>query len=390
MKKLLVTLAVLFGSTVLVGRADIAQAVYRGNIVVSDDFSSLTPSTIEAEVGDQINISNASGVPVYIGGGQGDTGLLTAGLGGPQCSGANNCNASPNYSPYIASTGTVTLRKGGATLTLTIVPPGGGGGGGPTVTFDLQGGTCFGKSEWTGGSWFGALPDRSHCAKPGFGLVGWTWNPSQTGDADIVTWNTDRSGTLYAVWRPAPGAPGALSVLANFLCGPCTSAVLSWEPSPTAGVSYEVSVLGPSATNRYSTFATTMKLWDLEPGSTYRVQVQAVKDGVRSEVTTSGPKSNVVELTLNGSITIGGERCSVVRAKSRVCVRGATIGFAPGTTLVPYVKTPGRPFTQSTDRPVIQSDGSFQWVRTTSRKVDVYFTDSAGNVVSNRITIAAA
>jgi len=56
MKKLLVTLAVLFGSTVLVGRADVVQATSSFMIVVngSGTVSSLSPSSICLEANDAV------------------------------------------------------------------------------------------------------------------------------------------------------------------------------------------------------------------------------------------------------------------------------------------------------------------------------------------------
>jgi len=264
------------------------------------------------------------------------------------------------------------------------------------VTFDPAGGSCDGKSEPWVQKFKGSydVPGRDDCAKAGFGLVGWTRDVSKTSDADLLTSVVARSVTLYAVWRPVPKAPGAVSSVVNLLCGPCSKAALSWEPSPTEGATYEVVVKGPSGTVTYAATETKIDLVNLVPGATYRVHVHAVKDRVRSDDGASGTQSSTTEFTLSAAsikaIAIVGER-GTVSGRSGIIVDGFVTGIEPGKTVIPYVRFPGQTeYAPGSARPVIQADGSFEWSRNTGKKAYVYFTDSDGNVVSNRIIIPAA
>ena len=92
------------------------------------------------------------------------------------------------------------------------------------------------------------------------------------------------------------------------------------------------------------------------------------------------------------SITITGER-TTVSGEPGIIVNGTTTGFKKGDTVVPYFRFPGETtYTESTARPEIAADGSFEWQRKTSEKFYVYvtyYTDGVAKVQSNRIIIEA-
>ena len=92
------------------------------------------------------------------------------------------------------------------------------------------------------------------------------------------------------------------------------------------------------------------------------------------------------------SITITGSR-TTVSGKPGIIVNGTTTGFKKGDTVVPYFRFPGETtYTESTARPEIAADGSFEWQRKTSKKFYVYvtyYTDGVAKVQSNRIIIEA-
>lgn len=124
-----------------------------------------------------------------------------------------------------------------------------------TVTLDPAGGTCVDGSprtqQWTSafrGTRF--LPGPDDCARPGHVLVGWadTTSPTVIRSLPLVVDPSDgsrrflvnQSLQLVAVWQAVPVSVQItdLLVLANFLCGPCTTAWLVYTQPPTVtGVS---------------------------------------------------------------------------------------------------------------------------------------------------------
>ena len=92
------------------------------------------------------------------------------------------------------------------------------------------------------------------------------------------------------------------------------------------------------------------------------------------------------------SITITGSR-TTVSGKPGIIVNGTTTGFKKGDTVVPYFRFPGETtYTESTARPEIAADGSFEWQRKTGKKIYVYVTydtDAGDKVQSNRVIIDA-
>ena len=92
------------------------------------------------------------------------------------------------------------------------------------------------------------------------------------------------------------------------------------------------------------------------------------------------------------SITITGSR-TTVSGEPGIIVNGTTTGFKKGGPVVPYFRFPGETtYTESTARPEIAADGSFEWQRKTSEKFYVYvtyYTDGVAKVQSNRIIIEA-
>ena len=92
------------------------------------------------------------------------------------------------------------------------------------------------------------------------------------------------------------------------------------------------------------------------------------------------------------SITITGSR-TTVSGKPGIIVNGTTTGFKKGDTVEPYFRFPGETtYTESTARPEIAADGSFEWQRKTGKKIYVYVTydtDAGDKVQSNRVIIDA-
>lgn len=95
-------------------------------------------------------------------------------------------------------------------------------------------------------------------------------------------------------------------------------------------------------------------------------------------------------ITANQSIEISGSRGSV-SGKPGVIIEGSVAGIRAGSTVIPYIRFPGQTsYTQGTARPEISAAGTFTYARKTGKKTYIYFTNANGDVVSNRVIIAAA
>ena len=408
MKKLLVTLAVLFGSTVLVGRADIANAANLGNVAASGTIGSLAtlnPTVINGLVGDTFFLQNViagagAKEDVRIGSDGGDTGLVS--VGGADCTSLNVCQALSNQQQVnvtIKQLGTVTVVgvTSGVKVVLTIGAGGGGGaaggGGGPATvvkgSFDPNGGECVfdGQKKTSTHDFFSIgflyAPGAAECARPGYVFADWMIkgsSPSVSAGLPVLVHEPDKvrrhfvaqSGNYVAKWSPA--------VTFNMAGGTCT-------------------ILGESRSGTYSVAVDSQG--QTTPGTFLRVPAPEacsrvgyefagwIGDGARANSGEILFASSIVTAKWQPTIVIVGER-TTVSGKPGICVSGRTTGIAAGDTVVAYVRFPGGEYTQGSARPVVGADGSFEWCRKTGKKSYVYFTNSDGSVTSNRIIISPA
>lgn len=417
MKKILAPLAVLFCSVAVAVQTDVAHAANIGFIDVNGvgTMTSLSPLVLYGEVGDRFvvrnNITGAMAPVVDVGTGPGDTGGVSAGQPPQQqaCSPLGQqatCNVPPSgFNIYtVTQLGTISVKEGSnSVLSFEVIAP-------PAVVYipfftaslDPNGGSCTiggeaRTTQFTVSGFAVRFPNSDVCRRRGYELYSWQ---SATGDSlpdDLVVAN----GTFRAVWRRTaqPAPPGVATALVNYLCGPCSSVALWWEPSATPGATYEVVVKtgNSSVVNTVSSApapgsSSPFMLRDLVPGQSYTVEIFAVLEGASSETGARFGSDRASSFTLSAvpriAIDISGER-GTVAGKSGVIVNGLASGFVPGDTVVPYVRFPGQEYVQGSARPVIQADGSFEWQRKTGKKTYVYFTSADGTVTSNRIIIAA-
>ncbi|MEY3340356.1 MAG: hypothetical protein RLZZ269_267, partial [Actinomycetota bacterium] len=212
-----------------------------------------------------------------------------------------------------------------------------------------------------------------------------------------------QSGFYVVNWEPTitVEAPPSVSHLANYLCGPCSAIVALWTASPTPGVTYEVVLSTVSGDGSASilqrilvdearsaeALQSGVMFSNLTPGGTYVVDVYAIKDGVRSAKRASSPVTLSDQKTK--SITIVCER-TTVSGKPGVRCEGYATGLADGSTVVPFLRFPGESsYTRGSARPIVASDGTFEWSRKTGKKAYVYFTTEDGTVQSNRAIVGA-
>ena len=405
MKKLLVTLAVLFGSTVLVGRADIAQAVNLGTALVANGvgntLSTLSTTTLNGEVGDIFTAQNVSGESIQFGSGPGDTGEVSHQGGLPRCDfTGGNCRLTNNslYTFRIVRLGTITVLGGtsGTRLTLTIGSGGGGGATGPAPvvkgSFDPNGGECvFDGQKKTSQHDFFAIgyvyaPGEAECSRPGYVFSDWLVkgsSPSTSAGLPVLVHEPDeftkvkrhfvaKAGDYVAKWSPA--------VTFNMAGGTCT-------------------ILGESRSGTYSVAVDSQG--QTTPGTFLRVPAPEacsrvgyefagwIGDGARANSGEILFASSIVTAKWQPTMIIVGER-TTVSGKPGICVSGRTTGIAAGDTVVAYVRFPGGDYAQGSARPVVGADGSFEWCRKTGKKSYVFFTNSDGSVTSNRIIISPA
>ena len=176
--------------------------------------------------------------------------------------------------------------------------------------------------------------------------------------------------------------------------------VAKWSPAVTFNMAGGTcTILGESRSGTYSVAVDSQG--QTTPGTFLRVPAPEACSRVGYEFAGwigDGAKANSGEILFASSIVtakwqptivIVGER-TTVSGSSGICVYGKT-GFATGTTVVGNVRFYGdRNTFEGSARPMVGADGSFEWCRKTVRTTYVYFTDSTGYVVSNRIIIPAA
>ena len=403
MKKLLVTLAVLFGSTVLVSRADVASAANLGNVAASGTIGSLAtlnPTVINGAVGDTFSLQNViagagAKEDVRIGSDGGDTGLVS--VGGADCTSLNVCQALSNQQQVnvtIKQLGTVTVVgvTSGVKVVLTIGAGGGGGaaggGGGPATvvkgSFDPNGGECVfdGQKKTSTHDFFfvGFLyaPGAAECARPGYVFADWMIkgsSPSVSAGLPVLVHEPDKvmrhfvaqSGNYVAKWSPA--------VTFNMAGGTCT-------------------ILGESRSGTYSVAVDSQG--QTTPGTFLRVPPPEACSRVGYEFAGwigDGARANFGEILFASSIVTARWQPTIVITQSGRDGRGVSVaGFAPGfgegSELTVWVKFPGvSTYTRSSTTLRVGVDGSFSWSRETKKKVSVYFTNSDASVKSNVVTI---
>ena len=206
----------------IVGVAPTASAAASPSSVTvggsNSEPTTLTSSTIEAEVGDTFILLNGTA---------GSTGFFVRnGSGGVSSAGAN-CGTStscqvllnvPSITLTVTAIGTLEVRANGtsAAATLTITDASRGVSTDPaqvypTATIDANGGTCTGTAQWikapgqnaSGGTLI--APSASSCTRTNYSLRGWALSATATTSAFAASSTVpigDESFTLYAVWSP--------------------------------------------------------------------------------------------------------------------------------------------------------------------------------------------
>lgn len=147
------------------------------------------------------------------------------------------------------------------------------------ITLDTNGGTCTRPttSVFIG---YGYLPGSSDCSRPGFTFGGWanSTTPTVVRSFPLLTDPSDgqrryfvaESVDLIASWNELPDPITDLTVFANFLCGPCTTAWLLFTTPPDA-TDVEVTVnASPVTCAQKGTFfdLALCEITGLAPGST--------------------------------------------------------------------------------------------------------------------------
>lgn len=442
MKKFLVASIVIASSLSIGGVSSPVHAADAGTVAVQgavDEMTGLSPSVIEANVGDTITVANeitgAMPAPVDVGS-DASPGEGRLSVGSSNCwpfQAEATCNVAPGATTTytVVELGFIKVEDSSSNLlTFEIVAPNSHRARPKqTVTLDPAGGVCSGHSEpWTE-SFRGSLdlPTKDDCSRVGYEFLGWGRASDICSSVDLedclLTSKVSRSGDLMAAWREVspPEPPGLASGLVNFLCGPCDRAAIWWEPSPSAGVTYQIVVSTGDPRTISSTYNVTQPatalapftLSSLVPNVRYTIELFAVRAGVRSpgaffnpitsefasssedQVSSVAPiPTQEASFTLrdapeNRTIQIACERTTVSGKPGVVC-QGSTTGFATGDKLIPMVRFPGQvEYTASSARPVVDAVGDFYWQRKTGKKVYVYFVSEDGKTKSGRLIIPA-
>jgi len=119
-----------------------------------------------------------------------------------------------------------------------------------TYSFNPAGGSCFGSNTPWSVTKRGSitLPRADECSRPGYVLLGWTRDPSQTASEHLLKTVAARSGRLTAVWGAVPPPPVSISSFPDAACIDC--AVVAWQ-MPTSDIpvmQFEVTIDGVAAT----------------------------------------------------------------------------------------------------------------------------------------------
>ena len=400
MKKLLVAVTVV-GSVLALSSSAQAVSPAATNINCLAGVNQSSSLTVTGQVGETFTITNSDGV-VFC------WMLGLAGVATPGGAGYNCCAFGDAISPSgtvtftILGSGTFTVNgSGGIVLTVTVTVGAGGGGGGPATvvkgSLDPDGGTC----TWNGQPLtkkteffvvgFTYAPGPSECVKNGYALTGWREGngpslPSLIDPADDTRrYFMAQTGNYVAIWKLVPDAPEFASASSVKPCGPCRIDV-SWSSVTLSNVSYEVELWnGDTLLQTVTSSAITTTFSGVAAEKDYTIRLYSVLDGVRS----AGPAVTGASTVTAKSITIVCER-TTVSGKPGVRCEGNATGLADGSTVVPFFRFPGESsYTRGSARPIVASDGTFEWSRKTGKKIYVYFTTDDETVQSNRAIVPA-
>lgn len=157
-----------------------------------------------------------------------------------------------------------------------------------TMSLDPKGGRCLDNGSQDAiwripFSGFARIPGPTLCTRSGFEFMGWasTTNPTKVLELDIVIdratgasrFLLESRTDLVAVWRALSDLPDPitdLTVFANFLCGPCTTAWLLFT-TPSDATDFAVAVNGTvsSCAQKGTFFGLSLcELTRLTPGPT--------------------------------------------------------------------------------------------------------------------------
>ena len=261
-----------------------------------------------------------------------------------------------------------------------------------------------------------AAAAQAPCTPPGHTLNGW----SLTGAGPVTLVKgaalpasfTGTSQTLYAKWEPdrfdlsvqttvqtgsfinnysAQNSNDVVRICAGVSQLVTFTATKNGVAAAGQVIDVEIARTGASSTTQKLTTDDSGRVqvnFKLDPNYTPQLVVGSFANQVASLIFVERDSLQCV----TRSITITGSR-TTVSGKPGIIVNGTTTGFKKGDTVVPYFRFPGETtYTESTARPEIAADGSFEWQRKTSEKFYVYvtyYTDGVAKEQSNRIIIEA-
>ena len=397
----------------LVGVSPSAHAVATpGTVVVGQSGSdtTLTASTVQAEIGDTFIMQNNVGESrdFYV---QNLTGSVSAGL--TNCSSGTSCLVADGGSITLTVTafGTLNVKANGkntVTLTVSRVSSSGTGGGGRenlvnrsyTATVNANGGSCTGTTSWqridNDFAFPGVftLPSANNCTRPNYTLAGWalTANATTVRFAPLSPYVMGNSNvTLYAVWRP-----NGVEVVYDANVGLDTQCIAGGTNLTTAAERRSVAavVAVGSATSTAAPCSPTglaLSGWALTgDGASAAAPGAALPASITSgtSVTLYAKWSVPVQRTI---VIVGDRGLESGSAGGVIFVEGTTTGFAVGDPVVPFFRSPGQTeYLAGSSRPKIDLQGGFTWKRNTGKKTFVYFTSEDGSVKSNTAFIPAS
>ena len=397
----------------LVGVSPSAHAVATpGTVVVGQSGSdtTLTASTVQAEIGDTFIMQNNVGESrdFYV---QNLTGSVSAGL--TNCSSGTSCLVADGGSITLTVTafGTLNVKANGkntVTLTVSRVSSSGTGGGGRenlvnrsyTATVNANGGSCTGTTSWqridNDFAFPGVftLPSANNCTRPNYTLAGWalTANATTVRFAPLTPYLMGNSNvTLYAVWRP-----NGVEVVYDANVGLDTQCIAGGTNLTTAAERRSVAavVAVGSATSTAAPCSPTglaLSGWALTgDGASAAAPGAALPASITSgtSVTLYAKWSVPVQRTI---VIVGDRGLESGSAGGVIFVEGTTTGFAVGDPVVPFFRSPGQTeYLAGSSRPKIDLQGGFTWKRNTGKKTFVYFTSEDGSVKSNTAFIPAS
>ena len=159
-----------------------------------------------------------------------------------------------------------------------------------TYSFNPAGGSCFGSNTPWSVTKRGSitLPRADECSRPGYVLLGWTRDPSQTASEHLLKTVAARSGRLTAVWGAVPPPPVSISAFRGAACVDC--AVIVWQvpASDNSARQFDVTVDGVSATCNPESWG---EVWvcvvqGVDPSSPHVVSVRGLGENGAGEAAT--------------------------------------------------------------------------------------------------------